>query len=370
MNAERLHAVSVEVLDDIGATAQVAALTRMDQALTRLAQNPQDQAAQVAVAGEREAIRDALATAPSNDASPGRRQILDELGVSEHLGANLFDRVNSIIDGNEMTPASAQASIAEIVQEQEGLQSELLALIQSFEYLGIGREELAVGEWELAILIPRRSVDDALGQLGVEFVALKKILDPFAELAEQGRPLIHVRSISSSDFMVFLEAAEATAKLVASVTAILIGGYKSIMKIRSLISSMRDEGVDEEELAPAVANANRRIEVTIKEQVEVLLEESDLSASRKNEMRTELTRSLWGIALRIDDGYNIDLRVGLPEPADDDEHEDPLRSEIRELRSELQFLKLEGDSILSLPSSLDEGEDPDGPTEAGSATAQ
>jgi len=74
-------------------------------------------------------------------------------------------------------------------------------------------------------------------------------------------------------------------------------------------------------------------------------------ANRRNELENDLRNALNAIANRIDSGYNIDVRAKAPSaPADDPKLTQDIET-IQGATPELQFLKLEGPSILQLPES-------------------
>lgn len=79
--------------------------------------------------------------------------------------------------------------------------------------------------------------------------------------------------------------------------------------------------------------------------------------NRENELTIELKYALKKIANRVDRGFNIEVRMGEPEATELEagEQEDAGAEEAARLHARiaasaqmLQFLKLEGDSILSL----------------------
>ena len=122
----------------------------------------------------------------------------------------------------------------------------------------------------------------------------------------------------------------------------------------------------DDELESVDAHADNHMERGIEEIVDGLLVEfgEHLTPERRNELDTELRLSLNGLANRIDDGYQIDVRSGpAPEEGeekDEDEQVDPnarFAALIEQLRPGLQFVRLAGAPILSLPEPVNDEEE-------------
>jgi hypothetical protein len=97
-----------------------------------------------------------------------------------------------------------------------------------------------------------------------------------------------------------------------------------------------------------------------------------IGAGRKNELRMEIKTSLTRIANRVDLGYSIEVRAGLPsadegeEPGDEgDGGPEPEAKQhveaISARREGLKFMKLPGSPLLSLPESQEKPEERDKP---------
>jgi hypothetical protein len=71
-------------------------------------------------------------------------------------------------------------------------------------------------------------------------------------------------------------------------------------------------------------------------------------AGRKNEIGNALHLSLNMLANRIDRGYNIDVRIGPPHSNAKKEENEAVAT-IKAATPSLQFIRVDGDPILSLP---------------------
>lgn len=179
-------------------------------------------------------------------------------------------------------------------------------------YFKISAEELEPGAAEVGVMIPRSAVKDELPALGEEFEKLQEILNPFLELTEGSRPPLKVRTISSSDFAVYVAMWAGTAYAVAQAMDKILGLYKTILEIRRLHKELSDQGVSDEALAPIEAEANTRMATETERIADEMVDAAVISnAGRANELKIELRLSLNALANRIDHGYNVDVPPSL-----------------------------------------------------------
>lgn len=360
MNTQRLHAIANAVEAEISA----GSLNSLQELVTALRQAAQDPSQQPAVSAMREQLGGQLRQAPSNGFSPAWREALTELGIADLLGDSLLARVEAIFQRNEITLNTAADELEPYAERLAGLNEALDRIRLGFNYFEIRAEELAPGEFEVGFLIPREAVDADLGELGDEFMKIKRILGPFLELSTGTRPDIRVRSLSSSEFQVFLDSLPATALLLATTIERIISAYEKVMNIRLARQQLADAGASDATLGSVTEEADTKMGAEIEEFVEDLLEQADsLEKGRANELRKELRDSLNSLANRIDRGYNLEIRAGeLPEPEEESEGpaSDPRETElrgtvaaVRAAQERIKFAELSGKPILELPEAED-----------------
>ena len=357
MNAERLNALARTLKKEIAATNYPALIAQLADQLSAVAREPMQPAHQQNANGLREQLETALRESPTNSYSPAWRQTLSELGVANLVGNGLLAQVNAVYARSAVTPATAAEAMAPLAELVRRLDVAVDGLIGGFDFFEIGAEELDPGEFEIGFLIPRVEVDDDLEGLGREFQALWRILAPFVEITTGSRPDMKVRSISSSEFQVFLHALPETAALVAVTVERLIAAWSNIMSIRVAYAQLEQANVSEERLKQIAEEADERMGAEIDVIVGDVLKRVKATDGRVNELRTEMTRSLSELADRIDRGYNVQVEVGeLPEAQEDDSKE--TTAELAKLRKwrdavlaaqpQLAFMNETGKPILHL----------------------
>lgn len=382
MNAERMHAVARKLREDLRATDLPGLLQRLSEAMTNMVNAPQEPSHQQRVSALRSEIGAALASSAVNSMSPLERQVLDEWGVSHLLGEDLRSQIETAFDGNQFTIQTALEELAKFVAPLQTLQAQLDQLVGALEGLNIGAEELEPGEFEIDVLVPRSAVRDELGELGKEFTELERILLPFVELVTGSRPGVTVRSVGSSDFTLYLAAAPGVAVAVAKAIDEVLKVYERIQNIRKTKAEIEalqlgagGEQIIEQSVGPLESYANSAMQQGVTEIARAIVEEfkSDrLPEGREFQLEIEVRRSLLKVAERIDDGYNISVRVGeLPASNDVPEDEAATDSESlsqHQLAAQVQaveersgrarrFINLSGSPILSLELPPEDGGD-------------
>jgi len=365
MNTERLHAIAIAVIDDINKTKTDSTLNALVGALQNQINQPQQPPFQQQVSQHIKTLDTVLKDAPSNSFSPVWKQALKELGLYDLLGNNLLSHIQEIFQRNQITPSVALGELQSFQKQLATRKAALDQLIASFKQLEIGAEELEPGQCEVGILVPRFAINNKLDEFANDLNELNKIFGAFSELTTGGRPGFEIRSISSSDLNVFLQTAPVVAAGIAVAVERVVGLYKQILEIRKLHGEMKNQGVPNKELKGVLNHTNNimkeGIEKLITELIEKYYDKKD--KERLNELSTELRFSLNKIARRIDKGYSVEVRV---QPLSQEEQaakkggktaQDAQYIQIILAASKnLEFLRLSGEPILSLPESQDSPE--------------
>lgn len=373
MNVDRLHSIAKAVSAEIQGIDLAGKMAALQSALTNQANSPQEPSYQQTVATSRQALVDVLAIAPSDSYTPTWRQAMEELGFDNLLGAELLGRIDEIFNRNQITTSVARDEITQLTTDLQELVNALQSMLESFAYFKISTEDLEPGEAEVGVLIPRPAVKEELPELGEEFQELQKILSPFLELAEGSRPPLKVRTISSSDYTVYVAMAPGAALSLATALDRILDVYKKILDIRASHQQLADQGVPPEVLAPLKDHANKRMADETERLASEMVDASAAVADsgRANELKIEVRLSLNALANRIDHGYNLDVRAQPepePEPSDEETesaaegwaNREALRR-INNLAPNLAFVNRTGKPILSLPEGETIHEEPDGP---------
>lgn len=380
MNAEVLHAAAKQVVDDLAYDDIRTRVTTLRNALDAAIASPSDDTS-LTVATAFGALRAALEGAPSNRLPPADIAVLEEMGVIGLLGNSLLKRIEDVFSRNQITLSVARDELVKVDTELDQLQTFAAGLVAGLVYFKVPADDLAPGDCEVRVTIPRRFVNNDVGDLGVELERWRKIVGPFQELASGSRSELPIRLISTSDINISFQTGILACLIVGKATQWLLDRYKTLLEIRKLRDELRDLGMPREMVEMAEATATERIEEAIDATTNQLLEEYGANIEdhgRSNELKNELRRSVEQIAHRIDMGLQIMVRaeppeIHLPDDAPEQERltavqEIEVYAEIRVVSEALKFEEVEGEGILSLSAGMD-AEPPD-PGDVGPQTAQ
>lgn len=363
MNTERLHIIASAIRNDIAETKTVGLLQQLATALQNQVNQPQVPQHQQTVSQSLTTLYALLDRAPSNAFSPAWHAAIDELDASPYLGLGLKYEIEQIFAQNKITPSVAMQEIQKLLRDVSSLNDAVSQLLTAYTRLGIGAEELAPGQCELGILVPRSFVNNQLDKFGDELTKLDRIFGIFSEIVTGQRPPAQIRSISSSELSVFLDSAPSVAACAAVTIERVVALYKQLLEIRKLHAELKKQGLKDQSLKGVGDHADTMMNGGIEKIADETLKEFGQikDAGRKNELIVELRIVLKQIAARIDRGFNIEVRVGPPATAD--EHVSKKQAEkeahdialITKASENLQFIKLEGPPILKLPDNVQDG---------------
>ena len=354
MNAERLHAVVIELNQEMTKAGTVEKMQQLIRALQDVV-NQSNAPSQQSLAKNLKAMYDATIDAPSDTFSPAWRQILSEIGGDDLFGKSLKSKIETIFARNQITPAVALEELQQLQKRLQAFKTALDQITASLKHFKIGDERLGPGECEIGVLIPRSVVENKLLDFAAELKELGFILNTFSELATGSKDDLAIRTISSSGLLVTLQAAAPYAAFVAICIERLVAFYKQLLEIRKLRQDMSKQGVPDKSTQGVQDYANKLMEQGIEKIVDEVVSKYNkvTDVGRKNELINAVRISLNKIANRIDKGFNIEVRVApAPKQLDGESANEELQQAIVAIQSatpKMQFMRLEGEPILSLP---------------------
>lgn len=353
MNAERLHVVLKTLEKEMKEKETVQNIQNLVNALQSVVSNPAASNQQTLANGLK-AMYSAVTDTASDKFSPTWRQILTEIGGEPHFGRNLKQNIESIFARNQITPAVALQELQQLHKQLKAFEDALEKGTSALSHFRIGDEALTPGECEIGILIPRQAVDNRLPDFADELNELAFILNTFSEVSTGKKDELSIRSISSSDLLVYLSAVAPYAACLAVAIERTVALYKQLLEIRKLRNEIRKQGVPEADTSGIENYANQLMDNGIKKIAAEIIEQfyKKKDEGRKNELRNAVQISLNQLATRIDEGFNLEVRVQ-PVPKKDEETKQDVEIRtavelIQKATENMQFLNLEGQAILKL----------------------
>lgn len=356
MNAEQLHAVCLELKQEISSNDLLGTLQKLEQNLQQLVNQPNQPQHQKEIGRLRDVLFERLSSIEMTDRSVTKRQIIEEIGGTNLLGSNLLHRINESFVQAEVTPSLVHEDVKKYHSELSNFNEGLDELIAGFKRFSIEAEELEPYSAELGVVIPRRNHSDDLDVFAKDLSQLNRELQAFNELVTGRAENFKIRTVSSSDISVFLNILPETAQTIVSTIAILMLGYEKLLDIRK----KRQEFIEKDAPKEVVESLDKWAESVMEKQIQEvtanLIEEFkdvERPGGRINEVETNIRLSTKKLAGRIDVGYHFSARVADPEESEEvDEEEQSRRSEvvssIKSEASKLEHQELPGEPVLPL----------------------
>lgn len=355
MNIEQFHTIADELLDYYKETNIHNELKSLRDNLANQEAQPHQAQFQQSVSNQFLKIQKILSNTRVDTFNPVWNDILNELGCLDYVGTRLLNRIVTIFRENTITPTVAKKEIEAIYNYVNSDRDNLFKIVEAFEYFKIGCEKLNEDEAELGIRIPRSFVSDNLIDFSKELQAISKEFRIFNEIVTGSRTELKLKSISSSEFNIFIEYLPKVAMVVVNVLEKVINIYKLFLDIKNHKNGLTIAKLPKELLEEISKHVDKEIEVRAEEVAKEIIDEYIQNDKiRKNELETELKFLICKLAYRIDNGFNFSVRCGEPntenEDKEDANNEKLLYFEqIQKANKTLEFLKIDGEPILSLP---------------------
>ncbi|MFH6963018.1 hypothetical protein ACHRVK_11520 [Flavobacterium plurextorum] len=358
MNVERLHRIIIDLADDLKDYKILSLVQNVQNDLQNQVNAPSEPTYQTSLVANLEILYKALENSEYNDYSPSWKEIINDISGENLFGVKLKERLQLIFAQNTITPAKALEDLKEIHNALETFQTALKNLISSFEILNIEEEELEPGQCELGYTIPRLFVHNKLSSLKKEIIELNFILNSISEAVTGEKQEYDVKTISSSDFLLYIIIGLGVADVLSKATERILNHYKQILEIKHLRNQLKEKGIPASKTKSIETHANSMMEDEIKRIAKEVINEYYVGKDngRKNELENSVIISLNKLANRIDNGFNIEIRVEpLPSPKEDEivsadlQKKRDLVKSIQTSSKNIEYIETNGQSILELP---------------------
>ncbi|WP_179349772.1 hypothetical protein [Winogradskyella pacifica] len=356
MNVERLHRILKDLDHLIKTEKIVTLLQQVRDHLQNQVSQPNQPAHQTNLVSALNKLYETLANSEYNNYSPSWKEIIEEISENVLFGIPLKKEIKEILSSNAITPAKALEDIKSIFNNLQAFQTATKSTLTGFKTLGIEEEDLEQGECELGYTIPRNYVENKLSELKNEIGELNFILNNISEAVTGEKQEYKVKTISSSDFLLYVIIGLQVADVLSKATERILNHYKQILEIKVLRNQLKEKGVPASKTKSIETHANGMMRDEIKAIAkEVIAEHYEGENGRKNELENGLIISLNKLANRIDKGFNVEIRVeSLPEPEEEEEStaeyeaKSELINSIKESSRKIEFIDTGGESILKL----------------------
>jgi len=357
MNVERLHKILIDLDQEIKTEKLPTLIQQARNHLQNQVNQPNQPGHQTNFVSALKKLYKVLESSNYNDFSPSWKEIIDEISGGIKFGIPLKEEFESILASNTITPAKALEDFNRILTDLQTFQTAIQNILNGFNSLGIGEEELEDGECELGYTIPRKFIDNKLSDFKTEIGELNFILNNISEAVTGEKQEYKVKTISSSDFLLYIIIGLQVANVLSKATERILNHYKQILEIKALRNQLKAKGIPANKTKGIETHVNGMMASEIKKIAkEVINEHYEGDNGRKNELENGLIISLNKLANRIDKGFNVEIRVVELPVHEENEEQSPQQAEKSELiesikasAKNIDFLESKGESILKLP---------------------
>lgn len=365
MNVERLHRILIDLNKDLKKEKVVTLMQQVRDHLQNQVNQPNQPSHQTNLVKSLENLNKALETSSYNNYSPSWKEIITEISGDINFGIPLKNQIQTILSSNAITPAKALEDIKQIFDNLQNFQTAINNTLSGFKTLGIEEEDLEQGQCELGYTIPRKFIENKLSELKKEIGELNFILNHISEVVTGEKKEYEVKTISSSDFLLYVIIGLQVADVLSKATERILNHYKQILEIKLLRNQLKEIGVPASKTKSIETHANGMMKSEIKAIAKEVMDEHYKTGEtgRKNELENSLVIALNKLANRIDKGFNVEIRVEpLPAPSEDEEPTEEYQTQselinsIKSSSQNIEFIETGGESILELPEKKDKNE--------------
>ena len=355
MNVERLHRILINLNDEMTLNNYLGLIQQVQTHLQNLVNQPNQPTHQTNLVNSLNTLYEKLQSSRYDSFPPSWKQIISEISGSNLFGLELKNKIETIFSSNTITPAKALEDIKKIFTNLQAFQTAVKNILTGFKTLNIEKEDLEQGECEFGYMIPREHVANKLSEFKNEIDELNFILTHISEAVTGEKGDFKVKTISSSDFLLYIIIGIQVANVLSTVVEKILNYYKQILEIKVLRNQLNDKGVPQKETEGIENYANNLMKKGIEKIAKEIISNYVGDSGRKNELKNALIIALNKLANRIDNGFNVEIRIEpLPEPNEEEIDEETkekinLMKQIQERAKNIEFIETEGKSILSLP---------------------
>jgi cytochrome c556 len=363
MNLARFHGAVWSLKLELEELEIPQLLNQLHQALNQSIAQPNPQTAS-AFKTRLSGLSERLERCPSNEATPSRRKVFDQLGAADKTGLGLLDRITNIIYENTITPADALRQIDLLSKEVKAFQDTVIALGSGLDELNVEYDDLDENEVEVGITIPEVVLRGHLANCQKELGCIDELMKVLSEVATGDVQHAPIRTIGSTDMEVFLQVGGVVGACVATTIERIVALYRQQLEIKKIKLEIERMQMPEKVSKPFDDHVKDVVEKALAEIAKDLLKQfyKKRDGGRKNELQTHLKKVLAYMAERIDRGASFEVRAGVQEKPEEPqeeneeaqvEHQKALEA-FERANDEKAKLNAAGRSVTSLPPRKDE----------------
>ena len=312
MNVERLYAALNIIRNENRKRKVVSEVEELIVLLKQSVEAPSDEA-NGAFKTKYAQIIGMLTSCESNNVGPTTRMVYSDIGATDKLGVGLLSRIKDTISDNNITPSSALSGLSKIRDEVGDFHTNVKQILSGLNKFGIEPDVIDPGEYEIGVSIPRDNIGGDLSSLIKEFKIIDQSFRPFNELVGAEVISCKLRSISSSEWQVFLDSAPIVSVVIITALERAVALYKNILDTIKLHKEMVKKDYPEKILSASQDHIDEKLQNDIRQVAEGIVDEEykGQDEARKKELISDISFSLRFLVKKIDGGVTIEVKTEL-----------------------------------------------------------
>lgn len=323
MNTERLYELLEKVRREVVRVGVTEKLDELIQHITNQVNEPQNGAHQTGFSQALTQLRARYQLSWFMQLTPLETDVLEKIGLGILIGRRLPARLVELVRNNGMLPAVVRDALTQISTDLKTQLGYVATTIKSFEQLGLDEGGLAPGVGELALKIPREGIDESFSSFIEDAKFLDALVGTSVEIVEGKHDKLTLKSLASSDYNIALEVAPQVVAFVVLAIERVMAGYKTVLEIRVLRDQLKARQAPDAAIASIEEDIEKRVKEIARKGLDEALKEMKLKlpSGRGNEVKTHAASLFRKLVEKLENGYDLDGRVGHEEIAPEDEQE-------------------------------------------------
>ncbi len=288
---------------------------------------------------------------------PYAQQVIAELSINDFLDPNITNTFQQIVSDRSFDHAGIASDFRALGVKLNTKVTQLKSIDSAFSELDVEFERVKEEQAEVGILLPREVVGESLSALTSEFGKLGTLFRAINELTGSTEYDPKVRTISSSWWQIFLDM-DPTQTLVWIVSIErIVALFKSNLEIKDLQQRLSSKDMPKQITDLIENEIDKRVSTSLEALAADLRRDYSKiqDQGRLNEVETQLRQGLYHLAMRINQGAQVEINVSvpdepeeLPSKPEDEAPSQEIQSQIAAHRAriaELRELRMRGRSI-------------------------
>jgi hypothetical protein len=294
------------------------------------------------------------------------RSTLEAMGVHEFLGSKLRENIGSAIQKHPFTLAEAHREIQNIRDKVTRCHHAFTKITEGFDFLGIREARPDPGEAKLSILIPREAFHNDWRRFTDEVLIIDQTIGFFSEIITGNREISQIKQLSMADPVVSVAASIPVILGVLEVVHGILGIITGTCKVRTIKAEAISAHLSKTIITMLEGEARKRIEVGLIDIETKLFQQYRVRSERQQTLKTEGKKVLRDLAIRIDNGYQIDAETGetetehLPDgqkPNAEQQAKNESARRVGELAGRIRNTELPSEPVLRMPGTNGDDDD-------------